>query len=162
MLKNITIRIKKTYRGLGYLILGGLLLLIPAHAMAGNVVKWYPHDEGLVLAKIENKKPFVHFWAEWCGYCKKMEKETFGAAAVIAYLNANFIPIKVNTDRERQTAAKYNIRPIPDNWFLASSGERISNQPGFIEPRIFIKILEYIYTDSYLDTSFNKFLQSRK
>ncbi len=138
------------------------MLLLPAHATAGNVIKWYSHDEGLVLARIENKKPFVHFWAEWCGYCTKMEKETFSDAAVIAYLNANFIPIKVNIDRERQTAAQYNIRPIPDNWFLASNGERISNQPGYIEPDMMIKILEYIHTDSYLDTSFNNFLETRK
>jgi len=148
--------------GLGCLLLACLLFVLPAQATADNAIKWYSHDEGLVLGKIKGKKLYIHFWATWCTYCKKMEQDTFQDAAVIAYLNANFIPIKVNTDRERQTAALYSIRPIPDNWFLASNGERISNQPGYIQPEMMIKILEYIHTDSYLDTSFNKFLQSRK
>lgn len=138
------------------------MFLLPVHATAENDIKWYSHDEGLVLGKIENKKLFVHFWAEWCTYCKKMEKNTFQDAAVIAYLNANFIPVKVNTSSERELAAQYNIRPIPDNWFLAPNGERISNQAGYIEADMMMKILEYIHSDSYLDTSFMKFVQGRQ
>ena len=139
-----------------------LLVLLATPVAAEEAVKWYSHGEGQVLGKIQNKKMYVHFWAEWCTYCRKMEKETFADPAVIQYLNANFIPIKVNTERERDIAVQYNIRPIPDNWFLASNGDRISNQPGFIQPDMFIKILEYIHTDSYLDTSFMNFLQSRR
>jgi thioredoxin-related protein len=162
MLPLKTTRFKTAANGLRYLVLGFLLIMLPAQALADDAVKWYSYEEGQVLGKIQNKKMFIHFWADWCRYCKKMDQETFGNAAVIAYLNANFIAIKVNTERERQTAAQYNIRPLPDNWFVASSGERISNQPGFIEPEMFIKILEYIHTDSYLDTSFMKFMQSRR
>jgi thioredoxin-related protein len=162
MLKRKTTHRTITLIRRGCMTLGVLLILLPFQALADNAVKWYAHDEGRVLGKIENKKMFVHFWAEWCTYCGKMEKETFGNQAVIDYLNANFIPIKINTGRERELAAQYNIRPIPDNWFLASNGDRISNQPGFIEPDMFTKILEYIHTDSYLDTSFMNFIQSRR
>ena len=105
MLKRKTKRRKTTLIRRGCLLLGVLLILLPVQAVADNAVKWYSHEEGRVLGKIENKKMYVHFWAEWCTYCRKMEKETFGNPAVIDYLNANFIPIKVNSDRERELAA---------------------------------------------------------
>ena len=144
------------------MVLGWLLLALPGHASAENAIKWYSHEEGLVLGKLEQKKLFVHFYADWCRYCKKMQKETFQDEDVIAYLNANYVPVKVNTDRERQTAAQYGIRPLPDSWFLTPDGQRISNQPGYIDAQMLIEILKYIHTDSYLDTSFKKFVQSRK
>lgn len=162
MLKSIRLPGSSALVVFGCLVLGLGLILNPAEATAENAIKWYSHAEGQVLGKIEHKKLFIHFWAEWCRYCKKMQQETFKDPAVISYLNTYFIPIKVNVEQERQTAAQYNVRPIPDNWFLAPNGERISNQPGFIEPEIFFKILEYIHTDSYLDTSFTKFLQSHR
>ena len=162
MLKRATSHNQITLIRHGCLVLLLLLILLPAQALAANSIKWYSYDEGRILGKVENKKMFVHFWAEWCAYCLKMEKETFADAAVAKYLNANFIPIKVNTERERDIAAQYNIRPIPDNWFLVSNGNSISNQPGFIQADMFIKILEYIHTDSYLDTSFMNFLQRGK
>jgi thioredoxin-related protein len=162
MLKQKVGRLTATVFG-RYLVWGlvgaSLLATLSAHAAENQSIQWHAYEEGLVLGKLENKKLYIHFYADWCRYCKAMEKDTFQDADVTAYLNTNFIPIKVDFDRERQTAAQYDIRPLPDNWFLASNGERISNQPGYIPPDLFIKILQYIHTDSYKDTSFMNFVK---
>jgi thioredoxin-related protein len=158
MLKTKIIRLTATVFGL-LLLWGNLSPELPAVASDHQAVRWYSYEEGMALGKIENKKVYIHFYADWCRYCKQMAKETFQDAAVTAYLNTNFIPIKVNYDRERQTASLYDIRPLPDNWFLAPDGERISNQPGYIPPDLLIKILQYIHTDSFKDTSFMNFVK---
>ena len=60
--------------------------------------KWYSFDEGIKLASKENKLMFVDFYADWCGYCKKMEKEVFSKKEIQKILINNFIPVKIDTD----------------------------------------------------------------
>jgi thioredoxin-related protein len=63
-----------------------------------------------------------------------MESKTFKDPAVIAYINENFIPIKVNADREKEAADLFRVRALPDNWFIAEDGKPIGHQPGYITP----------------------------
>ncbi|OQY04691.1 MAG: hypothetical protein B6I22_09050, partial [Desulfobacteraceae bacterium 4572_123] len=71
---------------------------------AAGEINWYDYEKGLTLGKNSNKKIMINFYGEWCRYCKKMEKETFAAAKVADYLNANFISIRINTDKNRELA----------------------------------------------------------
>lgn len=135
-----------------------LAWLPPSFASSKNI-KWYAYDEGMALGKKEGKKVFLHFYADWCFYCKKMAKETFKDHLVVNYLNENFISIRVNTDMERKLASAYSVRGLPATWFIAENGEKISNRPGYIPPEMFVKMLKYIQTDSYKKMALKKFLQ---
>ena len=134
--------------------------IIPATLLAadGNI-KWHAYKEGMSQGKNKQKKVFLHFWAKWCPSCKKMEKETFKDASVIAYLNKNFISIRVDTDRERALSSEYGIRGVPDNWFISEDGETISNLPGYIPVKLFLPLLKYIRTNSYKKMNFSKFMK---
>jgi thioredoxin-related protein len=90
-----------------------------------------------------------------------MEKETFQNSAVIAYINRNFVPVKVNSDKEHQTAIAFNVTGLPSTWFLSENGDRIGNRPGFIPAKEMLSILKYIQSDSYLKMSFNAFLEKK-
>ena len=122
-------------------------------------IKWYTYKQGIELSKIEGKKIFLYFYADWCTYCKKMEKETFNDDSVVSYLNNNFIPIKVNSDIDVKTALSFGVRGLPSTWFIEGDGERISNLPGFIAADTLLNILKYINTDSYKKVSFREFMQ---
>ncbi len=113
-------------------------------ADASEDIKWYSYEEGKVLAKVEKKKVFLHFYADWCVFCGKMNKETFQDANVISKLNDTFISIRVNTDNELETALKYGVRGLPANWFLTETGQPIVNIPGFIAPDAMLSLLEEI------------------
>jgi thioredoxin 2 len=73
----------------------------------------------------------VDFWAEWCAPCrmagpevKKLAEEMAGRALVL----------KVNTEKEPQLAARYNIRAIP--YFLVlRGGQVVSQQAGLADHR---------------------------
>ena len=124
-------------------------------------IRWYSYDKGLSLGKKEGKKIFLYFWADWCRYCEKMEKETLTKPAVISFLNDKFIPIKVNSDAEKRLAMQYSVRGLPTAWFLGESGEKISNLPGYASLDLFLPILDYIHTDSYKKMTFEKFLAKK-
>lgn len=124
-------------------------------------VRWHGYEEGLALAKKENKKVFLYFWADWCGYCEKMEKETLSKKEVASILNKRFVPIKLNSDAEQRLASQYFVRGLPTTWFLTDAGEKISNLPGYVDPDMFVPILRYIDSNSYKNMSFKEFLDKK-
>ena len=125
-------------------------------------IQWLSYAEGRQRGEAENKKVFLVFNADWCRYCLQMEKETFQNPTVIAYVNRNFVPISVNSDREQDIAAKYSVRGLPSTWFISENGDRIGNRPGYISADEMLKILKYIGSDSYLSMSFQAFLEKEK
>lgn len=61
-------------------------------------VKWYTIQEAEKLTK-ESKKPlFIDTYTDWCGWCKKMDKDTFTNPVISEILNSKFIPVKFNAE----------------------------------------------------------------
>ncbi|MBR9985971.1 MAG: thioredoxin family protein [Desulfosarcina sp.] len=125
-------------------------------------IQWFSYAEGRQQGEAENKKVFLVFNADWCRYCLQMEKETFQNPTVIAYINRNFVPISVNSDKQQDIAAKYRVRGLPSMWFISENGDRIGNRPGYIAADEMLKILKYIGSDSYLTMSFQAFMDKGK
>lgn len=65
----------------------------------GQNIKWLKVDEASSAIKSDPKKPILlTFYTDWCGFCKKMEKETFVDKDVVDYINANYIPVRFNAE----------------------------------------------------------------
>ena len=68
---------------------------------AENPINWWSWcDEALTTAKAENKPIFLSIGYSSCHWCTVMEGEAFSDSAIAEYMNANFLPIKV--DREER------------------------------------------------------------
>ncbi len=68
---------------------------------AQNPVDWFPwSEEALEKAKAEDKPIFLSVGYSACHWCHVMEHESFENAAIAAFLNENFVSIKV--DREER------------------------------------------------------------
>jgi uncharacterized protein YyaL (SSP411 family) len=82
-------------------------LLMHAH----NPVDWYPWGPEALARAAELDRPiFLSIGYAACHWCHVMERESFEDAALAAYLNAHFVPIKV--DREE--------RPDLDGVYMAA------------------------------------------
>jgi len=137
-----------------------LVLIDLSLAQGADQINWHSYEEGLALAKQDQKKMFVHFYADWCAYCRKMAKETFKNSAVIDYLNKFFIPVRVNSDQKRELARKYYIRGLPSTWFVSETGEKISSLPGYIDAKMLMHALKFIHTNNYKKMSFKDFIKA--
>ena len=68
---------------------------------AENPIDWWPWcDEALETARANNKPIFLSIGYSSCHWCTVMEGEAFSNEAIAQYVNANFLPIKV--DREER------------------------------------------------------------
>lgn len=63
-----------------------------------ETVRWYTMQEALDLQKTAPRKIVVDVYTNWCGWCKKMDANTFSNATVAAYMNKNFYPVKFNAE----------------------------------------------------------------
>ncbi|MFY0627846.1 MAG: thioredoxin family protein [Reichenbachiella sp.] len=61
-------------------------------------VNWLNIKEAQNLTKSESKPIFIEFTADWCGWCKKMDRTTFMDERVIKSLNQEFYPVKLDFD----------------------------------------------------------------
>ncbi len=68
---------------------------------ADNPIDWWPWcEEALQTAQAEDKPIFLSVGYSSCHWCTVMEGEAFSDRAIADYMNANFLPIKV--DREER------------------------------------------------------------
>ena len=125
-------------------------------------INWYSYDDGIKRIKADSKKGYLHFYTDWCGYCKLMNRQTFSDADVISYMNTNFIPIRIDAEAEKEVAKKYGVYRFPSNWFLAENTEDIAKHPGFIPPKMMLRMLEYINSDSYQSLQFQEYLDEQE
>ncbi|MFC1811156.1 thioredoxin family protein [Thermodesulfobacteriota bacterium] len=134
---------------------------MPGAFASSNRINWYGFEKGAALGEATGKKIFLHFYADWCAACMKMAKETFKDESVVSYLNKNFIPIKVDADREKQTASTYKVENLPATWFIAEKRQNIGFLTGYVSSDSLIKLLKYIHTESYNRMSFKNFLERK-
>ncbi len=88
---------------------------------AENPVDWWPWcEEALATAQREDKPIFLSIGYSSCHWCTVMEGEAFSNEAIAAYLNAHFLPIKV--DREE--------RPDIDSIYMQAL-QMIAGQGGW-------------------------------
>jgi len=144
--KNQLMKIKNTV--LVALVLTTLSIGLLHKAAFSKGIEWQSYTDGMARGKFEKKKVFLHFYAEWCAACKTMEDKTFKDPGVIASLNKDFIPIKVDVDMHKQTSALYRVKLLPDTWFIAENAGILGHQPGYISPEQLRKILKSLLDDN--------------
>ncbi|MBT3176310.1 MAG: thioredoxin fold domain-containing protein [Desulfobacula sp.] len=123
-------------------------------------IDWQNYAQGRELAKNQNKHIFLYFHADWCTYCRKLKKTTFKDKTVLKYLKDNFISIEVDTDKNQEMAAQWNVKGLPTMWFLKSDRSKISSIPGYVDKKQFLHILKYIHTQSYEKMNFQQFMKT--
>ena len=145
----------------------------------GKNVKWYTWDEAVKANKQVKKKFFVDIYTDWCGWCKRMDAQTFEQPEVAAYLNKHFYPIKldaeqkadinykghtfkwVNSGRRGVHELAYSLldgrMSYPSLVFLTEDEERIMISKGFKKMDDFMKELKYIEGEHYKTTSLDSY-----
>lgn len=130
-------------------------------------------EEALKQAKDENKRVIVDVYTAWCGWCKKMDKDTYAKEKIQKIINKSFVLVKL--DAEGNSEIRYNnktymasdlalyfgVTGYPTTVFLEPDGRVIeykydtysmANLPGYYAADDFKKVLKYFRDGKYKNT----------
>lgn len=150
-----------------------VLTLLFATTISAQEINWLTWEEAVALTKNEGntKKVFVDVYTDWCGWCKKMDKDTFQNPEVAAYMQANFHMVKM--DAEGKEPIEYNGKTFkyvpsgrrgyhelaaallqgrlsyPTVVFLDENLNMLSPVPGYQKVEPFLQIARYFGDDIY-------------
>jgi len=130
-------------------------------AKTGAKLDWQTLDAAVNKAKSQNKHVIVNVYTTWCGYCRMMDKQTFGNDEVAEHLRQNFVLAKVNGESsnkvhwqgqemtERQFARAVGVTGFPATYFLKPNADMLGGVSGYIRTPEFLVYAKYVSTKWY-------------
>ncbi len=132
------------------------------------------------LAGKKHKAVILDIYTEWCGWCKKMDNETFRDPQVVSYLNEKFIAIKLDAEGKAPIAYDGTVytNPNPNSSrsthqlavalagsqlsyptyiYMDSKGKPITGSKGYSQAEDLLPLLKYIGSDAYKTKTWKEF-----
>jgi len=104
-------------------------------------------EDALKKARSSSRPVMVDFWADWCGWCHRLDSTTYADPAVLKAIGADFVPVKIDTEagkRSAEIAYKYNVQSLPTIAFVSPGGRPIDRLSSYQGPGPFLKTLETV------------------
>jgi len=145
-------------------------LSIPVSASAD--VGWRRWDEGLREAESSRRPVLVDVYTDWCGWCRRMERDVYSRPDVQEYLARRFVSVKLDAESraparyetrritEQGIASRFRVSGYPTTVFLRSDGTHLVNVPGYVPADRFLLLLRFV-GDGHLERgkSFDEFVR---
>lgn len=146
----------------------------PETSKADTIV-WLSYNEALAKSAAKDQHIFIHFTTRTCGWCRKMERETYKDSSVVRMLNDHFAPVKIWADAHNnidvegyqitQSALarqEFGVASYPQFWFVNPDKMKVGPLKGYLPVSRFMQSLEYVRSYTYDTTRTSNDAKSQK
>ena len=158
-----------------------LFLVFSGLNVQAQDINWISWEEAVELSKTDAqpKKIFVDVYTDWCGWCKKMDKNTFQNPDVSKYMQDNFYMVKMDAEgkdpieyqgktfkyvpsgrrgyHELAAALLQGKMSYPTVVFLDEELNMLSPVPGYQQVDPFMQIAKYFGDNIYKDKDWQSY-----
>lgn len=179
------------YISFGILILLSLFVL-PKESKAQNTVtlsqapqiEWLTFEEAMKRMETEPRKVFIDVYTDWCGWCKRMDANTFTNGEISSYLTEKWYAVKFDAEQKtpvRYKGKEYTFVPsssrgynelaveltggrlsYPTTVYLDENSDIIQALPGYKDAFNLDKVLKFFGENHYLKRTWVAFQQEYK
>ena len=158
-----------------------------ADSTESSAISWLSFEEAVKLQQADKaagrapKKIFIDVYTDWCGWCKKMDKETFQQPEIAAYLTQKFYPVKLDAEQKEAIifdGHTFEFKPggrrgyhefaaalldgklsYPTVVFMNEEAQLMQRVPGYLDVPTFDAILHYLAEEHFKTTPWPQFQQ---
>ena len=158
------------------------LLLISMVNKPKEKVNWISFEQLQEQYALAPKPIIVDLYTDWCGWCKVMDKNTYGNARVAAFINEHYYAVKYNAESKENVVFNgktYTYNPeyktnevamylsagqleYPNTIFLAAINARPAPLAGYMKPKEFEAPVKYFSKADNQKMTFVEFNQQMK
>jgi thioredoxin-related protein len=91
-----------------------------------HLVKWTSLEEAQAAAKKDGKPLIIDMWTPWCGWCKRLDANTFGDKQTAEYINSHYHPVSFNA--EGPDPVTYNGKKYENPTYEQAGGRHGTHQ----------------------------------
>lgn len=146
-------------------------------------VKWYTIQEAEKLVKANPRPIVIDTYTDWCGWCKKLDQETFSNPVIAEILNTKFYPVKFNAEgkdpvtflgrnfvndgksgksHQLAIALLQGQMSYPNLVFFNEKMQLVTNVPGYREAKEMEVLLSFFADKAYEKINFQDYGKSFK
>lgn len=136
-------------------------------------IQWGDINTAMSMQKNTPKFVLIDLYTSWCGWCKKMDDNTFSDPAISKSVNENFYAVKFDAEQQatlffKGAEYKYSenggrgIHQLAKDWgtvngrigyptvvILDAEGNKLGAYPGYKDVEQMNKLLQYYISNAY-------------
>lgn len=121
-----------------WVLVGLVLLCLFAPRLvvgAEPAIPWRTDFEAALREAEERNLPLIlHFYADWCMPCQKMESTVFGTDAVRKLLRTHFVSAKLNSEKNQHLVRAYGFEILPTDLVIdPRNGRLLARHSGYLD-----------------------------
>jgi len=129
-------------------------------------IEWLSFEEAVEKSKKEPRKLLIDIYTDWCGWCKKMDRDAYANEVIAEYINENYYAVKFDAEQrediefdghtfkfvaqgkrgvhELAAALTNNKLSYPTTVFMDEKFQIIQPIPGYMNAKSLEPIITYI------------------
>jgi thiol:disulfide interchange protein len=98
--------------------------------------------EALDQGRESGRLVLIFVTADYCGYCRKMERETWSDPQVVRRIEDGFVALKLDAEQHNETVAKLAVRGLPTTIVYDGRGKHLKTVSGYSRPEAIAELLD--------------------
>lgn len=162
-----------------YLLLVGIFLFAFQYGYANKrkEIDWVTFEELAELQESSPRKVLISIYTQWCGWCKRMDKQIFSNEDLAKYVNEHFYAVRLDAESKNSIFFKgqsyqynkdYKVNELaavllqgqmsyPSTIIMMEDMVNIESFPGFMELPTVEAILIYFGSNAVIKQSWQEF-----
>lgn len=114
-----------------------IVCVVASPLSAGEPFVDLSFDDACKKAADEGKLVFIDFYTTWCPPCRLMDQTTFKHAGVTKLLAEKVVALKVDAEKDRELARRFQIHAFPTFLFVKPDGTVAGRTMGYRDAKSF-------------------------